>query len=114
MFWKIDSDIEKREKLKQLINAYRGVSRTKVLKPTDFDTSHERHRKFKARYFDIPKAKRAFIEEEYSKIFDKNLLRTENAFGFSGDYQKGLELFLEIYGDRDLFPTNVKEFKTLQ
>lgn len=110
----IDSDIEKRERLKQLINAYRGVSRTKVLKPTDFDTAHERHRKFKARYFDIPKAKRAFIEEEYGKKFNKNLLRTENAFGFTGDYQKGLELFLDIYGERDLFPTKAKEFKTLQ
>ena len=111
----LPNDNLKREHLKALINNYRRVSRIKVMKPMDNDTSSDRHRKFKARYFDIPEAKRKVIERRYKTEFEGKNLFEVNAPGGKGDYLMGLSLYKKTYGkfSDDLFPTDIKAFDTL-
>ena len=113
----LPSDGLKREHLKELINAYRGVSRMKVIKPSPKDTPLERNRKYRARFFDIPKTQRALVERQYkdSPIFGNgtSMYDVTVGEGIEGDYLGALSLYQEMYGEKELFPTTAKAFQEL-
>ena len=114
----LPTDNIKRMYLKEMVNNYRRVSRTKVMKPDGGDTQNQRHRKFKARYFDIPASKRKIIETAYKdnpKFGNGQTLYDVTTPLGEGDYLGGLNLYLQTFGKitDDLFPTSIKAFDTL-
>lgn len=116
-YQRLPSDNVKRLYLKDLINGYRGVSRMKVIKPSPKDTATERQRKFRARFFDIPKSKKSIIESTYksSPNYGNGTSMYDVKVGddIYGDYLGALTLYQEIFGEKELFPTTLKEFKEL-
>ena len=79
------------------------------MKPDGGDTQNQRHRKFKARYFDIPASKRKIIETAYKENpkfgNGQTLYEVTTPLG-EGDYLGGLNLYLQTFGKitDDLFP----------
>ena len=113
----LPSDGLKRKHLKDLINAYRGVSRMKVIKPSPKDTPLERNRKFRARFFDIPKTQRTLIERQYKNSPNygngTSMYDVTVGEGIEGDYLGALSLYQEMFGEKELFPTTAKAFQEL-
>jgi hypothetical protein len=89
----------------------------KVIKPSPKDTPLERNRKYRARFFDIPKTKRALVERQY-KLNPKygngtSMYDVTVGEGIEGDYLGALAVYQEMYGEKELFPTTAKAFQEL-
>jgi len=102
----IPTDKEKKYKLAKLINKKKNEARKMVLTPTDKDDEVTFHRKLKAVFVDLPRARREIIEGLYQKAYGKSIYEArpegfENS-NLKGDFEEGLEIYLTKYkGDLD-------------
>jgi hypothetical protein len=98
---KLATDKQKRYALRSLINEYRTLARVKVLQPLITDTPADRNRKLKAIFISLPTEKREQVTERYKHNFGESLYMHENHDKTTGDYLKGIEYYIEMFGSED-------------
>ena len=101
----LKTDRQKKYFLNKKITDYRTLARTKVLEPSIKDTSSERQRKLKALFIGLPTNKRRIVEERYRKENGNSLYETLVDVDTNGDYIEGIRLYINMFGDKDFFPT---------
>ena len=98
---KLETDKLKRYELRSLINEYRTLSRVKVLQPLMNDTPVDRNRKLKAIFISLPAEKRDIVTERYKHNTGESLYMHKNHDKTKGDYLKGIEYYIEMFGKDD-------------